>query len=115
MRTLCPRRPLLAGLVAFASLAATVAAQEIPMQILQNWQNYNNAGWILLNRGDYDRAEHRFRMAIEEIRPYSKADQRLLARSYADLAQGVLSPGTLRRCRAAGEVGIERPRVASPR
>ena len=40
-----------------------------------------------LNQGRYDKAEQRFRLAIEEIRPYSRDDQRLLARSYADLAR----------------------------
>jgi tetratricopeptide (TPR) repeat protein len=70
-----------------ALVAASAGAEDIPIQILQNWSIYNNAGWALLSRGQYDKAEHRFRMAIEEIRPYSKEDQRLLARSYADLAR----------------------------
>ena len=48
---------------------------------------YNNAGWRSLNQGQYDKAEEQFRLAIEEIRPYQKKDQRLLARSYADLAR----------------------------
>lgn len=78
---------VLVGLASLAMGPAAARAEEIPIEILQNWKIYNNSGWILLNQGRYDQAEDRFRRAIAEIRPYSKEDRRLLARSYADLAR----------------------------
>ena len=78
---------VLVGLVAMAVGTTSARGEEIPIEVLQNWRIHNNTGWALLNRGDYDKAEQRFRMAIEEVRPYSKQDQRLLARGYADLAR----------------------------
>ena len=62
-------------------------AGDIPLRALADWSLYNNRGWNLLHQGKYDKAEQQFRMAIEEIRPYITDDQRLLARSYADLAR----------------------------
>jgi tetratricopeptide (TPR) repeat protein len=78
---------------ALAVVTASARAGEIPDQNIQNWNIYNNAGWMLLNRGAYDKAEQRFRMAIAEIRPYAKTDFRLLARSYADLARVLYHQG----------------------
>ena len=64
-----------------------------PPGVLRDWQSYNNGGWRLLNQGKYDRPEDYFRTAIEEIRPYQKTDQRLLARSYPDLARVLYHQG----------------------
>lgn len=87
MKGFITRRWFLALPAALVLTPPALGDEEIPLTILSNWKIYNNAGWSLLNRGQYDKAEHRFRMAIEEIRPYSKSDRRLLARSYADLAR----------------------------
>ena len=87
MKRINPPRCFLAALFTMALVIPAARAAEIPLQALQNWNIYNRDGWILLNQGQYDRAEKRFRMAIEEIRPYVKSDYRLLARSYADLAR----------------------------
>src|SRR5262249_29674938 len=84
---------LLAGLVALLLGPANVRADEIPFRVLQDWKYYNDTGWIFLNKGDYSRAEQRFRMAITEIRPYQTTDQRLLARGYADLARVLYHQG----------------------
>jgi tetratricopeptide (TPR) repeat protein len=87
-----PRR-FLAVLFTMALVIPAARASEIPLQALQNWNIYNRDGWIYLNQRQYDRAEKRFRMAIEEIRPYVKSDYRLLARSYADLARVLYHQG----------------------
>jgi tetratricopeptide (TPR) repeat protein len=87
MRNLSTLPRVLTGLATLALVTASAHAADIPIEVLQNWNIYNNAGWIFLNRGQYDKAEDRFRRAISEIRPYAKEDQRLLARSYADLAR----------------------------
>jgi tetratricopeptide (TPR) repeat protein len=91
------RQPLLAGsLGAFVLLScgATVTwAQQIPIIALRDWQWYNDAGWRYLSRGDYANAEKRFTMAIQEIKPYQTHDQRLLARSYCDLARVLYHEG----------------------
>jgi tetratricopeptide (TPR) repeat protein len=74
-----------------ASLALALAnhaeaADPIPSQVLRDWKFYNDAGWRALSAHDYPRAEQRFRLAVETIQPYSANDQRLLARSYYDIA-----------------------------
>jgi tetratricopeptide (TPR) repeat protein len=94
MRNLSALFPLvLTGLVAPAILTTSARADDIPIEILQNWKIYNNSGWIFLNQGKYDKAEDRFRRAIAEIRPYSKTDHWMLARSYADLARVLYHQG----------------------
>jgi tetratricopeptide (TPR) repeat protein len=75
------------GAVAAGPAAMSAGAEDIPLEILQRWNIYNTSGWNFVNSGRYDQAEDRFRRAIEEIRPYVKSDYRLMARSYADLAQ----------------------------
>ncbi|MHB1560378.1 MAG: tetratricopeptide repeat protein [Isosphaeraceae bacterium] len=74
-------------------VAGVSGSEEIPLDILQFWQIENNAGWSWLNKGDYPRAEQRFRRAIELVRPFQKQDQRLLARGYADLARVLYHEG----------------------
>jgi tetratricopeptide (TPR) repeat protein len=81
-----PQR-LMAALVALVLGPAAACADEIPISVLQDWQYLNNTGWMYLNKGAYAKAEERFKLAIEAIRPYQSSDQRLLARSYADLAR----------------------------
>jgi tetratricopeptide (TPR) repeat protein len=80
--------------VVLALVRPAAAEDEIPLQALQNWKIYNNAGWAFLNRGRYDQAEDKFRRAIAEIRPYAKQDMRLMARSYADLARVLYHKGS---------------------
>jgi tetratricopeptide (TPR) repeat protein len=87
-----PQR-LLASLVALFLSSADVRADDIPIRAFQDWNYYNTRGWIYLSRGDYARAEQRFRQAIMEIKPYQTSDQRLLARSYADLARVLYHQG----------------------
>ena len=84
---------LLAGLVALILSSAAARGDEIPIRVLQDWKYYNDTGWTYLNRADYARAEQRFKKAIDEIRPYQRSDQRLLARSYADLARVLYHQG----------------------
>jgi tetratricopeptide (TPR) repeat protein len=87
MRSLLAHLRLLAGLVLPMIFTTSARAADIPIQVISDWSLYNRAGWEFLNRGQYDKAEDRFRRAIEVVRPYTKEDQRLLARSYADLAR----------------------------
>src|SRR3954447_7637906 len=83
----------LAGLVALWLGPVAAGAEEIPIRILQDWQYFNNTAWAYLNNGDYAKAEQRFKMAIEVIGPFQTSDQRLLARSYADLARVLYHQG----------------------
>jgi tetratricopeptide (TPR) repeat protein len=63
------------------------------LTVLQNWQFHNNTAWRYLYKQDYARAEERFRLAIETLGPYHASSQRLLARSYADLARVLYHQG----------------------
>ena len=89
MRKLCCFPGLATVWVVLALSPSMAKAQEIPIERLVDWKFYNNTGWTYLNRGDYVKAEERFKMAIQEIRPYQVKDQRLLARSYSDLARAL--------------------------
>ncbi len=62
------------------------SAEEFPAGVVGHWQYYNNAGWAAFRNGDYLKATQKFDAAIQVLKPYQKIDQRLLARSYADLA-----------------------------
>src|SRR5262245_2737570 len=83
----------LACLVALLLSPTAAPCQDIPAEALRYWQFYNNAGWSYLHKRDYVRAEERFRLAIEAIRPYQVNEQRLLARSYNDLARVLYHEG----------------------
>jgi tetratricopeptide (TPR) repeat protein len=61
-------------------------AEDIPIGALRDWAFYNDVGWRNLKKGNYAKAEESFNLAIHTIRSY-QGDQRLLARSYADLAR----------------------------
>ena len=61
--------------------------QCVPLPALSNWMWYNENGWKDIEKGRYDRAEQKFKMAIKEIEAYSPANQKLMARSYCDLAR----------------------------
>lgn len=59
---------------------------QAPFEVLSQWSYYNRTGWVALQKGNLDRAEQAFRMAIERVSPYAVADRVFVARSYADLA-----------------------------
>jgi tetratricopeptide (TPR) repeat protein len=76
------------------STATTAAgAPEIPIYAFREWLLYNNAGWTLLERGDYARAEQKFHAAIKAVWPYRVRHSRLLARTYLDLARVLYHEG----------------------
>jgi tetratricopeptide (TPR) repeat protein len=60
---------------------------HLPPDVVGDWSYYNNMGWKAFNEGDLDVAENRFEMAIQQVRPYRAISQRLLVRSYHDLAR----------------------------
>ncbi len=62
------------------------AGAEAPFEVVSQWGFDNRTGWIALQRGNLDRAEQSFRLAIERLRPYGLTERVMLARSYADLA-----------------------------
>ena len=64
-------------------------AQDIPLFALHDWQWHNDEGWKALNNKAYAKAEERFKLAIKELMPYHPRSQRLLARSYCDLARAL--------------------------
>ena len=66
---------------------AHASAQSFPMGVVSHWQYYNNAGWVAFQNHDLAAAEKKFTAAINILRPYEKIDQRLLARTYHDLAR----------------------------
>jgi tetratricopeptide (TPR) repeat protein len=79
---------LLAGLVlATLGSRATAQAPDVPLGVLRNWMWYNETGWADLDRGNYARAEEKFHLAIKELKPYSPANRKLMARTYCDLAR----------------------------
>jgi tetratricopeptide (TPR) repeat protein len=82
------RRACLPACLALVLVApARSPAQTEPPEVMRDWRYYNNSGWISMRTGRLLDAEQRFHKAIEVARPYSRSDPRLLARSYADLAQ----------------------------
>ena len=74
-------------LVVLLLISVVAPAQSIPIEVLHDWQFYNDAGWKSLKKGSYAKAEQSFNMAIQTIRRYQVIDQQLLARSYGDLAR----------------------------
>ena len=62
-------------------------AQQLPMGVVSHWQYYQNAGWVAFQNRDLTTAEKKYTAAIKLLRPYEKIDQRLLARTYLDLAR----------------------------
>ncbi len=90
-----PRRfPRLAAvLVVLSTSLAAAPPQEMPIDALRDWQFFNNAGWRSLQNKEYAQAEERFNAAIRVVRPYVATEQRLLARSYHDLARVLYHEG----------------------
>ncbi len=87
---------LLALLTSSPSDAQTPVPDEdktIPLDVLVNWQFHNNDGWRMLEKKNYKRAEERFNLAIESLKPYEKIAHRALARSYCDLARVLYHEG----------------------
>jgi tetratricopeptide (TPR) repeat protein len=79
---------LLAACLAVAGPGTSRAQdQKMPFSTLRDWQDYNNVGWVALDRGNLDRAAQAFRKAIELIRPYEAKERMLMARSNADFAR----------------------------
>jgi tetratricopeptide (TPR) repeat protein len=58
-----------------------------------DWYAYNRAGWLAINKGYYDTAEHEFLSAIKAAKLHSMDDTRLIARSYADYAWALQKQG----------------------
>ncbi len=87
MRHLPESKLLLTILFTVFLCRVNACAQDFPLGVVSHWQYYNNAGTIALKRGDYATAELKFDAAIAILRPYQTIDQRLLARSFTDLAQ----------------------------
>jgi tetratricopeptide (TPR) repeat protein len=70
---------------------AHAGAQTFPMGVVSHWQYYNNAGWVAFQNHDLATAEKKYTAAINILRPYEKIDQRLLARTYHDLARVLIA------------------------
>lgn len=83
------KHPLPSMLILFMVLATApriASAQSYPTDLLMTWGYQNNMAWIAYNKGDYKRAELRFHTAIKTLQKHETTDQRLLSRSYYDLA-----------------------------
>lgn len=80
---------ILAFVVLMLMAASPTANAEEPPSALDfaRWRSYNNTGLIAFDRGDYNTAELRFIAAIKHLREHDPSNQRLLARSYFDLAR----------------------------
>ncbi|MFI5457135.1 MAG: tetratricopeptide repeat protein [Isosphaerales bacterium] len=78
---------LFASLCILSLHATPAAAQDIPLGALRDWMYYDEGGRSYLDKGDYTKAEIQFNMAIQQIKPYSARNPRLMARSYCDLAR----------------------------
>ncbi len=71
----------------FSTIAPLASGQNVPLPALSNWMFYHETGWEDLENGKYDRAEQKFRKAIQEIEPYPPGNRKLMARTYCDLAR----------------------------
>ncbi len=79
------RRAILVTMIIVAA-SRTAAAQDYPIDVLRTWGLENNKGWVAFDRGDLNTAELRFNGAIKVLQGFETTDQRLLSRSYFDLA-----------------------------
>ena len=61
--------------------------ERVPLRALDNWMWFNQYGWRDFESGKYQRAEQKFRRAIQEIEPFAPANRKLMARTYCDLAR----------------------------
>ena len=67
------------------------------------WWNEN--GWKDIEKGRYDRAEQKFKMAIKEIEPYCAGQSETHGADVLRPGPGALLPEAVRRRRAAGGLG----------
>ncbi len=113
-----PRLPRFAAvltLLATSSLAvAAEPTESIPTASIRDWQFFNDSGWRALLKGNYIRAEQCFKAAIEAVRPYEVHDQRLMARSYGDLARTLYHEGRFSEAEPLAQWSLE-VRLAHPR
>ncbi len=85
---------LLWAIVLLTPMPAIAQTKEtIPFDVISYWKFHNNDGWRQLEKGNLKRAEERFSLAIELLRPYESVDRRLMARSYCDLARVLYHEG----------------------
>ena len=82
------------AIVLLAPLPAIAQTKEtIPFDVISYWKFHNDDGWRQLEKGKLKRAEERFVLAIDLLRPYESIDRRLMARSYCDLARVLYHQG----------------------
>jgi tetratricopeptide (TPR) repeat protein len=62
-------------------------AQGIHLDALREWLRNTEEAAQYVDKGDYAKAEERLRLAIQEVRPYLPETQRVMARSYCELAR----------------------------
>jgi tetratricopeptide (TPR) repeat protein len=62
-------------------------AQGIHLDALREWLRNTEEAAQYVDKGDYAKAEERLRLAIKEVRPYLPETQRVMARSYCELAR----------------------------
>jgi len=78
---------LLASLCILYLHATSAAAQNIPLETLRYWMEYDERGRSYFDSGDYAKAEIQFHEAIRQLQPYPATNHRLMARSYCGLAR----------------------------
>ena len=83
-----PTIPSILALLVLMASPPPAGAGELPSSLgFARWQAYTNKGSMAFEHGDYNTAELRFNAAIKSILDYDPSNQRLLARSYFDLAR----------------------------
>jgi tetratricopeptide (TPR) repeat protein len=75
------------GLIVLCAVPCACGAQETPLEVLRVWLGYTEEAAKFVQNGNYARAEERLNLAIKQIRPYYPATQRIMARSYSELAR----------------------------
>jgi tetratricopeptide (TPR) repeat protein len=82
--TLCQ---IVAGCLAFCLSHTVGFAQINHLDALREWLRNTEEAAQYVEKGDYIRAEQRLNLAIKEVRPYFPDTQRVMARSYCELAR----------------------------
>jgi tetratricopeptide (TPR) repeat protein len=63
------------------------SAQDTPLPALREWMWRTEQGDTYIQRREYTKAEEEIKLAVQAARPHYPKTQRLLARSYCDLAR----------------------------
>jgi tetratricopeptide (TPR) repeat protein len=76
-----------AVVLALCLICGAAFAQGVHLDALREWLRNTEEAAHYVEKGDYIKAEQRLNLAIKEVRPYFPDTQRVMARSYCELAR----------------------------